>query len=313
MEGNEGTAMEKKITEDVGKQWLKIRLQTPGRLIESVSDLLGVLSGSGVELSPETTEGSLISGFFAIAGGKDEQFETVALVRRKIQEIFNLYDMPMPELMIERIDDQDWATSWKRFFIPVEIVPGLIIKPSWEEYQGKENEKVIEMDPGQAFGTGRHASTRMALSLVTACLSDHPAENALDVGTGTGILAMAAALSGVNSIMAIDNDPDAVRVAKGNIAANNLEGKIQVSVTDLADIAGPYPLIFANIVHDVLVEMAPQFSGLLSPGGRVILSGILSGRQEENIIRLYGNLGFRLKEDRHEDEWAALLLQLGEI
>ncbi len=305
--------MEKKNTEDSGKQWLKISLQTPGRLVESVSDLLGVLSGSGVELSPETTEGSLITGFFAGAGDTDKQRKIIALVRRKMEMIFNLYDLSPPELFIEQIDDQDWATSWRRFFIPVEIVPGLIIKPSWEEYQGKEDEKVIEMDPGQAFGTGQHASTRMALSLAATCLSDYPAAKALDVGTGTGILAMAAALFGVKSITAIDNDPDAVRVAKENITANKLEGKIQASTTYLADLAGPYSMIFANIVHDILVEMAPQFGKLLSPAGRVILSGIFSGRQEENIIRLYGNLGFQLKEYRHEDEWAALLLQLGEI
>lgn len=301
--------MEKKITGDVGKQWLKISLRTPGRLIESVSDLLGVLSGSGVELSPETDDGSMISGYFEVAGGTDER-EVVALVRRRMDEIFGLYDFVCPELMTESIDDQDWATSWKQFFVPVEIVPGLIIKPFWEEYQKKENEKVIEMNPGQAFGTGQHASTKMALSLAALCLSEHTVESVLDVGTGTGILAIASALFGVKSITAIDNDPDAVRVAKENISANGFGGNIQVSSTDLDDLAGTYPMIFANIAHDVLVEMAPSFIRLLTPGGRVILSGILSGRQEENIIRLYGKLGFRLKESRHEDEWAALLLQL---
>jgi len=305
--------MKKKSTGDHGGQWLKISLQTPGRLVESVSDLLGVLSGSGVELRPETAEGSLISGFFADAAGTDKQRKIIALVRLKMEEVFNLYDLSPPELFIERIDDQDWATSWKRFFTPVEIVPGLIIKPSWEDYQARENEKVIEMDPGQAFGTGQHASTKMALSLLVRAVADHLPDRMLDVGTGTGILAMAAALFGAQSITAVDNDPDAVQVAKENIAANGLEGEIRVSGSELVELSGPYSVISANIVYDVLVEMAPQFNRLLLPGGRVILSGLLSGRQESNIIRLYNEVGFQLKGELHEEEWVALLLQLGRI
>jgi len=301
--------MAEKNTESAGKKWLKLSLQTPTRLVESVSDMIGVLSGSGVEVSPETESGSLISGFFPVENGADET-EIVDSVRQVVGELFQLFALPIPEMSTEIIDDQDWATSWKRFFTPVEIVPGLIIKPSWEDYQAEGNENVIEMDPGQAFGTGQHESTRLALSLLTTCLSRQPVERVLDVGTGTGILAMAAILFGADSVVAIDNDPEAVRVAAENVAANGLAEKISVSITDLVDVQGPFPLILANIVHDVLVEMAPQFKALLSPGGRVILAGILSGEQEKNIIRVYGELGFHLQTSEHEGEWAALLLEI---
>ncbi|HEB69205.1 MAG TPA: 50S ribosomal protein L11 methyltransferase [Desulfobulbus sp.] len=300
--------MDEKNTESVGKKWLKLSLQTPSRLVESVSDMLGVLSGSGVEISPETESGSLISGFFPVEEGADVE-GVISSARPVLEELFQLYAQPVPEMQTEIIDDQDWATSWKRFFPPIEIVPGLIIKPSWEDYQARGNEKVIEMDPGQAFGTGQHASTRMALSLLTTGLSDQPVEKVLDVGTGTGILAMAAVLFGVESVLAIDNDPEAVRVAGENVAANGLTGHISVSVTDLADVRGPFSLIFANIVHDVLVEMAPQFKALLSPGGRVVLAGILTGEQEKNILQVYGGLGLHLQTSEHDGEWAALLLQ----
>lgn len=301
--------MDEKNTEPADRKWLKLSLQTPTRLVESVSDMLGVLSGSGVEISPETEEGSVISGFFPVEKGDDVE-AIISSSRPALEELFQLYAEPIPELRTEIIDDQDWATSWKRFFTPVEIVPGLIIKPSWEEYQAEGNEKIIEMDPGQAFGTGQHASTRMALSLLSTSLSEQPVEKALDVGTGTGILAMAAVMFGVDSVVAIDNDPEAVRVAGENVEANGLAGKISVGVTDLDQVQGSFPLILANIVHDVLVEMAPQFRKLLAPGGRVILAGILQGKQEENIIRVYGELGLDLQTSEHDGEWAALLLQV---
>lgn len=301
--------MDEKNTEPADRKWLKLSLQTPTRLVESVSDMLGVLSGSGVEISPETEGESVISGFFPVEKGDDVE-AIISSSRPALEELFQLYAEPIPELRTEIIDDQDWATSWKRFFTPVEIVPGLIIKPSWEEYQAEGNEKIIEMDPGQAFGTGQHASTRMALSLLSTSLSEQPVEKALDVGTGTGILAMAAVMFGVDSVVAIDNDPEAVRVAGENVEANGLAGKISVGVTDLDQVQGPFPLILANIVHDVLVEMAPQFRKLLAPGGRVILAGILQGKQEENIIRVYGALGLDLQTSEHDGEWAALLLQV---
>ncbi len=292
-----------------GRQWLKISVQTPAILMEPVSDLMAVLSGSGVELSPETSRGSKISGFFLAAGGADGHGEIVESVHVKMEELFALYGLVMPGLSIETFDDQEWATSWKRFFTPVEIAPGLIIKPSWEKYRARKGERIIEMDPGQAFGTGQHASTKMAVSLLIGSLTRHPADRMLDVGTGTGILAMAAALFGVPSVVAIDNDSEAVRVAGENIAINHLESDIDVNTTDLIDLHGPFSMITANIVFNVLVSMAPHLQQLLQSEGRVVLAGILKGKQEENCIRIYEELGLQVIDSMHEKEWAALLLE----
>jgi len=292
-----------------GNTWLKICLQAPATLVEPVSDLMAVLSGSGVEISPETAEGTRISGFFPCAGDRESGPEITRLVQGKMEELFALYDLSAPELHSETFDDQDWATSWKRFFSPVEIVPGLVIRPSWEEYKAQEGERVIVMDPGQAFGTGQHASTRMALSLLTRSLTRHPVDRMLDVGTGTGILAMAAALYGVRLVVAIDNDPEAVRVAEENSSINKVAGAVMVSGTDLTDVKGKFSMITANIVHDVLVAMAPHLQKLLAPKGKVVLAGILKGEQEKNCIRIYEGLGLQVLESMHEEEWAALLLQ----
>ncbi len=288
-------------------QWLKICVMTPAPLAESVSDLLGVLSGSGVELSPEDREGILISSFFA---DPPDQAQCIADVEERLAELFSLYDHPMPALIIEHFADQDWATSWQQYFHPFAVIPGLVIRPSWEAYQARDGERVIMMDPGQAFGTGQHASTSMALDLLRTSLKTL-GDNArvLDVGCGTGILAMAAALFGAGTVLAIDNDPEAVRVARENIAANHLTETIRVSGQSLTDTKGSFDLVCANIVHNVLVNMAPELATRLALGGQLVLAGILAGEQEENIVRIYEELDCWPVERCYTDEWTALRLK----
>lgn len=295
------------------RQWLKITLFCPTVLLEATADLLGVLSGTGVEQCPETATGATLSGFFQVDGqcGDDQSpagtaEEIIAQVQEQLRDLFTLYDQAAPVLNTTLLADEDWATSWQQFFKPFAIVPGLVIKPSWEDYCPDNGQQVIEMDPGMAFGTGQHASTRMALALIQEGMQQVRATTALDVGTGTGILAMAAALFGAEAVTAVDNDPDAVRVAQKNVEQNGLTEKIVVSTTPLAEITGAYPLVCANIVHDVLVEMAPNLAARATADGQLVLAGILLGAQEANIIRIYDNQGFTLQNRLSQDEWVAL-------
>ncbi len=292
------------------KNWLKLTLSCPEKMAEAVSDLMVVLSGSGVDIHPvEGTDINNITGFFSL------EEKTAAEIRHntasEFAALFTLYNQEAPKMTSEVIADQDWATSWQQFFKPVEIIPGLVIKPSWEEYIPTDRQHVIQMDPGMAFGTGQHESTQMALLLISTTLSQSSGniKKILDVGTGTGILAMAAALLGGSGVLAIDNDPEAVSVAQGNVKKNNLDSKISVSGTPVTDIQDTYDLICANIVHDVLIAMTADISRLIAPGGRVVLSGILSGAQEKNIVQVYGASGMRLIRTEHDKEWAALLLE----
>ncbi len=298
------------------RQWLKITFDCPLPLLEPAADLMGVLSGVGVEQSPETLSGAFVSGFFPLGGPDNEplgQIETVdtilARVTQQMTELFTLYGCTPEKPTCTLLADQDWATSWQQYFKPFEIVPDLVIKPSWEEYQPKPGQHILELDPGMAFGTGQHASTQLALTLIKKSIQETAPDQAVDVGTGTGILAMAAALFGVRQVIAIDNDPDAVTVAQENIANNTLTGQITVSTTPVAEITGTYQLVCANIVHDVLVEMAPVLAGLTAPGGHLVLAGILSGEQEDNIITVYQTQGCQLLDCRYQEEWVALLLQ----
>jgi ribosomal protein L11 methyltransferase len=296
------------------RQWLKITLFCPLPLLESAADLMGVLSGSGVEQSPESESGALISGFFQLGTATgdphrpEESAEVVlARVNQQMTELFALYGCVPEKPVVTLLADQDWATSWQQYFKPFEIVPGLVIKPSWEAYQPEPGQHVIEMDPGMAFGTGQHASTRMALALIKKSMQRATDNSqALDVGTGTGILAMATALFGAERVVAIDNDPDAVRVAQENIEKNGLAGKIETSATPVERLQGAFQLISANIVHDVLVEMAGTLVMLTAPGGHLVLAGILSGEQEENIVGVYLGLGLQPLDRLYQEEWVAL-------
>ncbi len=288
-------------------KWLKISLNCPETVLEAVSDMIGVVSGSGVEQTPVREGTSTITGFFRLDRGKSRE-QILDRLEKEITPLFQLYRLTAPEPVCSTMEDEDWSTSWQQFFKPFAIIPGLVIKPSWESYEPKPDEQVIEMDPGMAFGTGQHASTRLALGLIHDCFQKNPPKNVLDVGTGTGILAMAAVLFGAEQVVAIDNDLEAVRVATENIANNNLQYKINTSATELADIRGSFGLICANIVHDVLVDMAPAISRLLSPGGRLVMAGILRGTQEKSIIDIYRQLNINLLTTAYEDEWASLLL-----
>ncbi|WP_446010415.1 50S ribosomal protein L11 methyltransferase [Candidatus Electrothrix sp.] len=296
---------------ELGKvKWLKVGLECPEITLEAVVDLVGVLSGSGVEQAPVKNGQSVIHGFFRLEGENIEAEQQTALQRleQELADLFGLYGLTPPQPEYSLMADEDWATSWQHFFTPFAIIPGLVIKPSWEEYTPAEDEQVIEMDPGMAFGTGQHASTQLALGLIRSCFDGGILTRVLDVGTGTGILAMSAALFGAEQIVALDNDPEAVRVAQENIAHNQLADKITVSGDDLLRISGQYDLICANIIHDVLVDMASNMVQLLADKGSVVLAGILQGEQEENIIRIYQELGLKMGQTLYEDEWVSLLL-----
>lgn len=294
-------------------QWLKISFFCPLALLEPATDLMGVLSGSGVEQSPETEDGATISGFFQLFDATDQGPEDTATdirtrVQGEITALFAHYGLVPNTMHSTYLAHQDWATSWKQYFTPFAIVPGLVIKPSWTNYQPASGEAVIEMDPGMAFGTGQHASTSMAVALIKNSIERIRPPVMLDVGTGTGILAMAAILFGASAVIALDNDPDAVTVALDNIAHNQLSEVIIVSRNPIDEILGRFQLISANIEHDVLIEMATQLTRLAAPGGHLVLSGLLKGDQEENIKVVYSALGWQMLDQQYQDEWAALQL-----
>jgi len=298
-------------------------------MTEAVAAYLADLSGSGVEIS--SSEGDLINDIdnpaafekittYISIDPSDSENETIS---KKINELKQFLanlpliftECPAPKFFTEMIMEEDWGKAWKSFFTSFQITPKLTIKPSWEktkkQSQEDNGEHIIEMDPGLAFGTGHHASTQMALLLLEELYQSRTMklEKVLDVGTGSGILAMGCGLFGAINVLAIDNDPDAVETAKGNIIRNRLEDIITVSDQDIASIESGFNLIVANIIHDTLAEMAKLLTGLLAPKGYLILSGILKGDQENSIREIYTGRGLSFIEIMTKDEWAALQFQ----
>ncbi|MEN8190539.1 MAG: 50S ribosomal protein L11 methyltransferase [Thermodesulfobacteriota bacterium] len=287
---------------------LKMTISCDSALIELVTDYLVGIIGAVVEQSADSAEKP--APITAYLEGVDDQSAREALrsqLENYFHEMAQLFSVQPPALLIEEVEGRDWATAWQEFFEPFEIAEGLVIVPSWEDYRKKPGEEIIVMDPGMAFGTGQHATTALCLDLIRESLVTVPGGTLLDVGTGTGILAMAGALFGADRVIGIDNDPEAVAAAKQNVAMNNLAEQVEIRGDDLLSFSGPYELIAANIVHDVLVAMADAFYRLTRPGSRVILSGILKGDQAHNIIRVFADLGFEVVKTREKEEWAALL------
>ncbi len=204
---------------------------------------------------------------------------------------------------------EDWAEDWKQNFSAFHVGKKLVIRPSWEEYIPREGEVVIEIDPGMAFGTGTHETTQLCLEVIAELLDrPDPPLNMLDVGTGSGILALGAAALGCQQIVANDIDPVACAVARENIKKNHYSEQIELSEHSLEDLSGRYDLIVANILAEENIRLRHAFMEHLRPGGWLVLSGIL--KEKEALVRDgFADLLLDFSPSRYQDEWVCLLLR----
>ncbi len=291
------------------KTWSKITIIADPALVDPISDYLMGVTDAGIEIGVDDQAPlQTINVFLAEAdleqSEKDQMIDQISAYLEDLSEIFQV---TRPVLTVSDYGEEDWGSTWKKHFVPFAIVPGLIIAPTWERYEAKPGETVIVMDPGMAFGTGHHATTSLSLALVREVVQGKAGARVLDVGTGTGILGMTAALFGAAEVLGIDNDPEAVAAAEENVRRNGLEKIMRVGATPLASLPGVYSLVVANIIHDTLLDMAPVLSGLTEPAGAMVLSGILQGPQTDNIVRCFEQRGFRLEKCTELAEWSALL------
>ncbi len=293
--------------------WLKIIINLDEVLIEPVSDFLIGVIGAGTEVKAEQhIQHKTLNAYYEKQNPSRDDIELILnRVETHCSELASIFEVLAPQIQWEILEDQDWGRIWKDHFSPIAITKNLIISPSWEQYQSKRREKVIIMDPGMAFGTGHHATTELVLQLMEDVIFSHDGfDSALDVGTGTGILGIAAALFGVKKVHGIDNDPVAVEVAAENVKKNSLTDVMSVGREDVTKIEGENSLVVANIVHDVLLGMARDLTRLTADHGWLILSGILKGEQEISIIEEYEKHGFSSITQKYKEEWVALLFHL---
>lgn len=305
--------------------WLALKIETGKSWLEEVSQMLNEQGSGGVVVEdPDTILAYAESGQWDAYEFDEETlkktysvtgyFPVDEFLAPRLEEIRMVLDRKRAEdptftfvIYTTQVDEEDWANSWKQFFKVVPIGQRTVIKPSWEEYQAKPGEIVIDLDPGMAFGTGNHATTSIAMELAEKYCS--PGDRVIDVGTGSGIIAIQTALLGAEKVYAYDYDPVAVRAAAENVANNGLSEIISVGQNDLlAGVEHKGNLVVANIVADIILRLLPQTPERLLPGGTLIICGIIEKRLAE-VEESLETLGYVLLEKQEREGWYGMALR----
>lgn len=206
---------------------------------------------------------------------------------------------PVGALQRRELDEEDWANGWKEHFHPLRV-GRVVIKPTWREWAAKPEELVVELDPGMAFGTGLHPTTQLMLAALQARV--RPGMRILDLGTGSGILAIPAAMLGAR-VTGLDTSEVAVEVARANVEANGVTDRVAIERGSIETVAGHrFDLVFANIIASVLVDLAPQLAAVLAPGAELLGSGIIDERADP-VRRAFTEAGLEITDQQREGDW----------
>src|SRR5260370_570437 len=301
--------------------WLELTVQTHLEAVESVSELLnryttgGVAIEEPIELIDEGEEYRVSTGqtgkvhaYLHIDGKEEAARQQVA---EGLWHLASLGPQFVGDLQTRVVHEEDWANAWKDYYHVTHIGKRLVIRPSWREYTPQQDEVTLELDPGMAFGTGLHPTTRMCLEQVEQCT--RPGMRVLDVGTGSGLLALAPAKLGAASVYCIDNSSVAVESATANAVVNALSDRMIVVLgvldeEEAARMAGQFDLVLANIIARVIGSIAPQLAQVLAPGGLLIAGGIIEERRHEAEQPLL-EAGLRLVDQVMIDDWVTLRMR----
>ena len=285
------------------KSWTRIDITCGTQTADILAAEFAELFGVSVEFIPDGIRIYLDSARFA--GERERLLKTVESVRSPAGEAGI-------GLALSEIADEDWSQTWKAHFKPLRVGRRFLVSPTWEKAPPDPERLVIRIDPGRAFGTGHHESTRLCLEWLESYPQDpgyNPAGlSLLDVGTGSGILAIGAALLGFRKVVGIDNDPEAIEVARENIIVNGLSGKIQLLCATIEEVSGRFDVIVANIHSMPLIGMSETMASKLSEGGRLGLSGILA-EQAGEVRAEYERRSLRLTGTTSEGEWVMLAFE----
>ena len=290
--------------------WIEVRFLMPAGMQEEGGLFLAEFSGRGVILEEE---GAPAGGVIVRAFFRPEEFGSWQ--EEQLQEYLKRlagHDLLPLGLEMRQVAEEDWAEAWKAHFKAQKVTDRLVIRPPWEDYAPAAGEIVVTIYPGMAFGTGRHATTLLCLKALEAVWEQdlpeaHNPWQVLDVGTGTGILALAAARLG-SGVLAIDVDPEAVAAALENVRLNGLEARILVEDTLLQAIRQQFALILANLTTLDLLHLADSLTGRLLSGGALIISGFLEKDRPELEARFL-RLGLTEAGYFGQDDWGALILR----
>ena len=309
--------------EDWGEttQWTQIRVTVK---LEQLDELVAVMSMINTNLMIEdysdidlkTCYGDLIDESILNADKTVASVSVYLPIERDIREDVDFLRSMMQkdgiegEIKMIGLNEEDWANAWKAYYKPIKIGSKIVIVPAWEKYEANEGELIVRMDPGMAFGTGTHETTRLVIGLLEKYTT--PGVRMLDVGTGSGILAICASKLGAGECKAYDIDPMSVRVARENIKDSGLEN-ITCDQSDLlrsVDLeGGKYGLVCANIVADIIIRMTPDVHKYIADDGVLLASGIIMERSAD-VVNCFESHGFEIVERAEENGWCALAVKL---
>ncbi|MBW2477329.1 MAG: 50S ribosomal protein L11 methyltransferase [Deltaproteobacteria bacterium] len=301
------------------KRWLEIRLLVPEDVVDLVSQVLVELGSSGVITADCPAEILSLNEPTALQSEQelraffeypDDPGALCLEIRKRLKALVRYVPgFVVPELLWSELTNEDWASNWKQYFPPLRIGQDLVICPSWISRPEASNEKILTLDPGQAFGTGQHATTSLCLDAMASLYSSNCIpRRVLDVGTGSGILAMVASALGSDEVVACDIDPEACMVARQNFNLNGLVEHITVTQGPLDKISGNFDLVLANILAAENIRLAKSLVCHLDKDGLLILSGILID-QETQVAEEFGRFPLDLIGISHRQEWSCMVYQ----
>jgi ribosomal protein L11 methyltransferase len=285
-------------------EWLEVSVNVDDEAAEAVAEVFSRYAYHGVviEANPDRANPVVVRAYLTA----DDQLRAK---KRHVEEaLWHLGQIwPIPEPAFRPVVEADWAEAWKAQLRVLHIGQHIVIRPSWLDYAPAPKDIVIDLDPGMAFGTGLHPTTQLCLEALEKLVQ--PGVRVLDLGTGSGILAIAAAKLGARSVTAVDNDPVAVKTACENVTVNGVQEIVNVARGSLEDVAGRYDLVVVNILARVIVEMLREGLGShMRFGGKMAAAGIITD-QEAQVIEALGQGKLALSERRQRGDWVCVVAE----
>lgn len=308
------------MTEKESVKWLKIEVSASAELMDALGNFLTESGAQGVFQEslappqtagdfPETADDETLKAYFPQDSRSDKRLASLQKYVESLAEIFP--DVKKPSFTTEIICDPDWGEQWKKYFKPVRVSKNIIVKPTWERYSPSSRDIVIDIDPGMAFGTGQHASTRMCIEAIEDIIvNDRSIKDwkVLDVGCGTGILGITAAKLGAQDVMCVDVDRKAVEIAGENAVINNVKTSLRTLNKNVSAINEPRNLIIANLTSNLLLSLREHLIQLLLPEGYMIISGIIE-QDAKNVEGQFSADPLVMHRVITEKEWVCYVLR----
>ncbi|WP_455386231.1 50S ribosomal protein L11 methyltransferase [Lactiplantibacillus pentosus] len=310
-------------------KWTEVTVSTSNEAVEAVSNILMEAGASGVKIDdaldyqnlkpdrygeiidldtiPHVTSGAQVSACYPETVFVPEILPTI---KQRVSQLSDFGLNPAPnEVSMTALSDEDWATAWKKYYHPVRVTRYLTIVPSWEDYQpAQSGELVLRLDPGRAFGTGTHPTTKLCLQALETVING--GEHLIDVGTGSGVLSIAAKAMGVGAVEAYDLDDVAVASAQTNLDLNPVAKDVKVAANDLlAGIDTQADIIVANILAEIIIPLVPQARQNLKRGGYFITSGIIDDKFQ-TVLTALTDAGFQIAQHTQMGDWHGIVAYL---